>query len=309
MKKLSREDEKKLTPEEYQSYYYQLREEFENSKINSLSLETRKKMHKLLLSILKIMNRMNGYKLNVLDDNRNNTERPKIFAATHISKADIEAVSEVIKEHYYLLSGDFESLHDTLDGLFLGLNGVIYFNEHNKEDRKNVKQRMIETLKSGGNLLYFPEGTWNLSPNLLLNKCYYGIIEVALAANAIIVPIGIEQYDNRFVAKVGENFDVQNYLMDDEKSTKIKAIMELRDRLATLKWEIFESENMLKRKNISDNYYQEFLDSRIGEWPSLTLEDFEKAIYKDKNITAPSEVFEPIKKLVYKKETAFLFKE
>lgn len=309
MKKLSRKEEKKLTPEEYQEYYYYLRELYENSKINNISLDTRKNIHPLLLSIIKLRNRMNGYKLDIIDDKRESTNRPIIFAVTHIGKADIEVVSEAIKDHYYLLCGDFESLHDTVDGLFLGLNGVIYFNEKNKNDRKNVKIRMEETLKRGGNLLYFPEGTWNLTANLPLNNCYYGIIEVALNTNAIIIPIAIEQYDKKFIANVGNNFDVCKYDIFNEKDLKIQAISDLRDELATLKWQIWESVPKIIRKELPDNYYEKFIDEKIGEWPTLTLKDFTDAIYKDKNVANQDEVFEPIKKLQYKKETAFLFKK
>lgn len=297
MKKLSKDEEKNLTPDEYKEYYFYLRELFEKSKINNLSLETKRKLHPLLLTLIKISNKVNGYKLMILDDKRIKTNRPIIYAVTHIGKADIEVVSEAIKEHFYLLCGDFESLHDTLDGLFLSLNGVLYFNEKDKEDRKNVKQRMKNTLKKGGNLLYFPEGTWNLTANLPLNKCYFGIIEVALETNAIIVPIAIEQYDKNFIANVGENFDVLNYSSSDITELKKIAIRELRDVMATLKWEIWESVPKLKRSEITTDYYEKFINDKIGEWPTLTLKDFTNAIYKEKNEVSEEEVFEPIKRL------------
>lgn len=297
MKKLSKEEEKKLSVEEYKEYYLWLRNLYEKSKINNLSLETKRKIHPLLLSLIKLSNRINGYKLKILNDKRTNTKRPIIYAVTHIGKADIEVVSEAIKEHFYLLCGDFESLHDTLDGLFLSLNGVLYFNEKDKEDRKNIKERMKQTLEKGGNLLYFPEGTWNLTANLPLNKCYYGIIEVALATNAIIVPIAIEQYEKDFIANIGENFDILNYFEADVTKLKIDAIKDLRDVLATLKWEIWESVPQLKRNEIPNDYYQKFINDKIGEWPTLTLEDFRAAVYRDKNEATIEEVFEPIKKL------------
>ena len=297
MKKLSKEEEQKLTSDEYRKYYFYLRELFEKSTINNLSLDTRIKLHPLLLSLIKLSNRANGYKLKVLNDKRTKTNRPIIYAVTHIGKADIEVVSEVIKDHFYLLCGDFESLHDTLEGLILALNGVLYFNEKDKDDRKSVKDRMKNVLNNGGNLLYFPEGTWNLTPNLPLNKCYYGIIEVALESNAIIVPIAIEQYDKNFVANVGENFDVLNYSKEDIKELKLIAIDDLRDAMATLKWEIWESVPKLERSEVTLDYYEKFINDKIGEWPTLSLKDFNDTIYKDKNIVTEDEVFEPIKRL------------
>ena len=310
MKKISRKEEKKLTDEEYQKYYCYLRDVYEKSKLNNLNIKTRRRLYPLLISVIKFRNRLNGYQLKVIGDERSETTRPIIYAVTHIGKADIEVVSEVIGKHFFLLSGDFESLHDTVDGMFLGINGVLYFNEKDKEDRQNVKRKMLNILLEGGNILYFPEGTWNLSPNLPLNRCYYGIIEVALNANAIIIPIALEQYDKQFIAKVGKNFDVKDYVdldIEPVHKVKIKVIQYLRDELATLKWNIWESVKPLNRSLISDDYYEKFIQDKIGQWPTLTLEDFTKAICRDTKSANPEEVFEPIRKLAYKKETAFLF--
>lgn len=52
-------------------------------------------------------------------------KRPIIFAVTHVGKFDIEVISEAVKDHYYLLSRDFEHLQGLPDARFLALNGVI----------------------------------------------------------------------------------------------------------------------------------------------------------------------------------------
>lgn len=156
MKKLSWKEENELrrqNQEAYLQYYYALRKRFEASVSNNLSLKTRRRIHPIILLITRMRNRINGYHQTVMGDDREKTGNPKIFAVTHICKEDIEIVSSAIKEHYYLLSGDFEHLHDTLDGLFLALNGVIYFNEKDKEDRHSVKGRMVQILRGGGEIL------------------------------------------------------------------------------------------------------------------------------------------------------------
>ena len=239
-----------------------------------------------------MQNRINGYHQTVIGDDRVKTDKPKIFAVTHICKEDVEIVSEAIKEHYYLLSGDFEHLHNTLDGLFLALNGVIYFNEKDKEDRHSVKDRMVQILREGGNIMYFPEGTWNLSPCLLVLPFYRGIIDVALEANAIIVPVAIEQYGKQFITKIDSNFDTKVY----GEQGKVEALSALRNRMAELKWEIWESVPVMNRKTIPDNYYEKFLEEKIAGW-TMALEDFRAGIYKNKDNMPPDEVFEPIRKL------------
>lgn len=82
--------------------------------------------------------------------------------------------------------------------------------------------------------MYFPEGTWNLSPNLPVLPFFRGIIDVALGSDALIIPVAIEQYENRFITKIGRNFDVFCY----GEERKAEALSELRNQMAELKWEI-----------------------------------------------------------------------
>lgn len=122
-----------------------------------------------------IKNHLGGFSYEIINDNREKTDRPIIFAVTHVGKFDIEVITEAIKDHYYLLSGDYEHIQGIIDAPFLQLNGVIYFNEKIKEDRVSVTERMVKHLSSGGNLMYFPEGTWNITPNLPVLPCYWGL--------------------------------------------------------------------------------------------------------------------------------------
>lgn len=86
-----------------------------------------------------------------------------------------------------------------LTGFMLEKLLVNYLDTNDKEDRKVVKHQMIKDLKNGANIMWFPEGTWNISPNLLVLPMRYGIIEVALEANAPIVPIALEyDLDNKY---------------------------------------------------------------------------------------------------------------
>lgn len=56
--------------------------------------------------------------------------------------------------------------------------------------------------------MYFPEGTWNLSPNLPVLPCFWGIVEIAQKGNAIIVPVAAEQYGKHFKINIGCNLDI-----------------------------------------------------------------------------------------------------
>lgn len=63
-----------------------------------------------------------------------------------------------------------------------------------------------------------------------------GIIDIAKKTGAIIQPVAVEQYGKHFKINIGENFDTSLY--GENSKEKRRAIRELRDMLATLKYEI-----------------------------------------------------------------------
>lgn len=295
------EEEYLKRKEEFLKLYYELRKKDENKWWSKLTLEQRKSIHWLILEIYKIKNHLGGFNYKILNDRRSKIDRPIIFAVSHVGKYDIEVISEAIKEHYYLLSGDYEHIQGIVDSPFLGLNGVFYFNEKDKEDRKLVTEKMINHLNNNGNLMYFIEGTWNLSPNLPMLPCYWGIVDIAKKSNAIIVPVAADQYEKTFVINIGENFDMNLY---EDKSF---AINSLRDVLATLKWEIWESVPKLSRDDIIGNEWDNYVAERFKEWPYFNDEYILDLIYKPKGVVTNEEAYVHVKKLVPKKENAFLF--
>lgn len=268
---------------------------------SGLTLKEREELYKKVLKIYETKAKLTGFSYEVLNNKESDTGgRPIIFAVTHVGKYDVEMVSQAIRQPSYLLSGDFEHLQGTIDSWFLRKVGVFYFNQNVDEERKDVGQRMIEHLKDGGNLLYFPEGTWNMTPNLLLLPCYWGIIDIARASNAIIVPIAAEQYGKRFVINFGKNFKVENY--ENSKDGKATAITDLRDVMATLKWEIWENESakqntlsgVFARDNIANSEWDEYKKKRYNEWPGFSDEYIKRLIFKPKGVSTPEEVFAPI---------------
>lgn len=304
--------EKGITQEEFEErekkfleLYFKLRTENDGKFWSKLSLKQRQNIHGIILSIYKIKNKLGGFTHEILEDERTETDRPIIFAVTHVGKFDIEVVSEAIKDHYYLLSGDFEHIQGIIDSPFISLNGVFYFNEKVKEDRKAVSKKMTEHLQEGGNIMYFIEGTWNLSPNLPMLPCYWGIVDIAKAGNAIIVPVAAEQYGKHFKIKIGKNFDMQEYGEGTEE--KSRAIGDLRDTLATLKWEIWEDDGQFERSKIEDDEWDKYVEARFAEWPYFNEEYIDGLVFKPKNVSTREDVYGPVKKLTPNKNNAFLF--
>ena len=288
--------------------YMQRRKIYEQSTCYKLSHKTRKMIHPLLWFLIKCKNRISGFKIICINSKIPKTQQPIIFSITHIGKHDIEICSEILKRHYYLLSGNFENVHGTSDGLFIELNGIVYLNKYDKEDKKRSKERCVDILKNGGNIMWYPEGIWNLSPNQPVLPIPYGIIEVALRANAVILPVAIEQYEKEFIVNVGKFFNVHEYIkrFSDETDLKLAAIRDLRDAMATLKYEIWSSLPVNNRISIPNNYFDTFVNARLNEWHGFTYEDVRAREFCPRGTESPQTISN-LDNLIPNCNNAFLF--
>jgi len=296
---------KKIDLTDLETYYF-YRNKFEKSIFGRMSHKWRLRLHPILFKIISSRNKSAGLISHVIYDKRQKTTKPIIFAITHIGKFDIEVATETVKDHYYLLSGDYENMKGTVEEIFLGLNGVVYIREDDKADRALSKEKMINVLRKGGNMMYFPEGTWNLTEHLPVLPLPFGVVDVAARAGATIIPIGIQQYGNQFYLAVGENFDVDNYETDSTEG-KIAAINALRDRLATLKWDIWASIPEEITNSINADSFSRHINERLQEWPGMTLEQFFDSAYKPKHITVPKDAFAHLNNISPTMQNAFLF--
>ena len=281
---------RKLSLDELKKYYVELRKyEFDNS-VPLKGIKLRQKIHKLLLSIIKIDRVLAKEKLIIVDDKREKTDKPIIYACTHIGGNDIQRTFEAIKEHAYLFLGDPEGLYKDISGLLLYLNGVICMETGVKNDRYIAKERAIELLKNGGDLLIYPEGAWNITENLPVMKLYTGTIKMAMETNAEIIPIAIEQYDDTFYVNIGKNIKVNSNGSVKEQN------LDLRDALATLKWEIWEGRGMQPRESINQSFVDSFKQSIVDKCEyGFTIDDVYATMYKDESDIVHEQVLPFIK--------------
>lgn len=191
---------------------------------------------------------------------------PVIFAITHIGRFDIEIAYDFLNEHSILLSGSAPEFHGSIEGAMLESICINYVDRMDPLDRRVAKQQMIRDLQNGANIMWFPEGTWNMSPNLLVLPLRWGIIEVAKQTGSPIIPIALDQREKLFTINAGEPF----YPLCDEQPED--AILRLRDALATLKWEIYESFPIESREMLEDDYWQTFTRERGDEWKFIDFE-------------------------------------
>lgn len=310
MKKLSISEKRKLTIEELAQYYADLRQyKFENG-VELKGIDIRKRFHFLVDFILKVDQYFSKEEVIIDKKVEGSKDRPTIFACTHVGGNDVQRTFQAIKDPAYLMLGDPGELYREAIYLVLLLNGVISLDTANKSDRKIAYKRAVELLNKNGNLLIFPEGAWNVSVNEFVLKLFGGTVRMAKETGAEIIPMGLEQYDGKFIFNVGTP-----YIIDPNTNKTEKELTdELREKLATLKWEIIEKQPLWSRKDIPENYTETFQRNVIGncnygdEGFGFQLEDAFKEMYHDKNITTEEEAFAHLDNIKINTNNAFLLR-
>ncbi len=293
-------------PELEEYYRYRRKERFEQN-VPFSGVKLRKMLHPLALGLLKMMAIFTKQKITVIADHRSSTDRPIIFASTHIGWDDPAIVLLAIRDHAYLFWGDPKNSYKTIDGFFMDLNGAIICDTHDKEDRNIGKQSCIKWLKQGGNLLVFPEGAWNVTENLPVMPLFPGVAEMAIRTGAEIVPIAFEKFGKNFYVNIGANISPDNFILEQKQELTYK----IRDVLATLKWELWEKQPQEMRSDIPRGYRQQFLQGFTDQIPdeSYSLEAIEITRFHTKEEIAQKEIESHLNRLIPCKEIMFLFRK
>lgn len=239
---------------------------------------------------------------------KNSGNKPKIFVCTHIGGNDVQRAFQIIKDPAWLMFGNPGVVYKKAIYQGLKLNGVLPLETFDKVDRKITYNRALELLFDGGNLLIFPEGAWNVSPHELIMKLFVGAVRLAQESGAEIIPLALEQYGKTFYYHLGEGYTIpQN---SDKSLYELRD--ELREKLATLKWDILLTQEPLKRDEIPEDYLQQFQDDIIGRCNygyGFSLQDALREKFHDKTIINEEEVFSFLENLEINTYNAFLAKD
>ena len=200
----------------------------------------RQLLHYILVLIVKAERLLRRQKIKIVNpealDVLDGLPGPMIFAPAHSGKFDIQVLTEVLwRYRWSLLSGDPHDLPGTVEGCWLRLNGVIYVDRDDRLWRRRAKAEMIRHLRRGGNLMIYPEGTWNLSPKLPVLPLFRGVADIAAETRAVIVPFAqeIDDGSRTYYVKIGVP------IFPDAAPEEL--LEQLRSQLAELRWSMVES--------------------------------------------------------------------
>lgn len=231
--------------------------------------------------------------------------KPVIFASTHGFKDDAVTAISVAGRQAYVLNGSVRQMTYTADGISMWVIGTIMVDRNNKISRASSKDKMIRALQLGTSILIYPEGTWNKSPNDLMNKLFPGVYDVAKATGALVVPIASVIVDDNIYAIRGQAFDITKYDRKDGMTA-------LRDKLASLRYEILEEKAQDLRDNLpkgkkAEEYWNNQIDSLTAEVEFYDYEEELHTKFIDKNIVEYYDAFSHLDNITVSHNTAFLF--
>ena len=222
-----------------------------------------------------------------------------IYVVNHYSAQDTPIACNLTPDRAYILAGK-QNL-GFFDNLFFELYGSIFIDRKDKNDMAISKQAMEAYLKKGKSILMFPEGTWNLSDNLLILNIKWGVIDIARNTNSQIIPIDLDYNRENHICNVRYGKPI----FIEKNSNNIDEIRKLRDNMATLRWESLASKKIYKRSDLNIDKEKILNKYSIEEFPKIEIEYEESIIYNPYD--SREKVFKPVKSLKLSKKNAFLF--
>ncbi|MCM1325829.1 MAG: 1-acyl-sn-glycerol-3-phosphate acyltransferase [Bacteroidales bacterium] len=116
-------------------------------------------------------------------------KEPVMWTANHAFKDDTLATILAAKRHAYILFGSLPQFYNTFDGITAYLNGVIMTNRKVAASKKSSIAKAVRAVGYGADLMVFPEGVWNKTPNRLLLDLWPGIYRIACETGAKVIPV------------------------------------------------------------------------------------------------------------------------
>ena len=272
---LSYREELQLSVEEYSDYAERLRNFCRNRKLQvsspgaiTLAPKLKKPVNKISTAVTKLL--AGGAYEKQIEGIENLPEGPVIFACTHQGILDNFVWIPDNPKHALIVHGV------ETNKLLLAAQydiGLIYVTkDKGKQDKRYAaKLDIITTLLKGHSIIIFPETAWNLSPNKLHLPLNFGFVDVAKKTGVPIVPMVIEYtYDTQGVKEriVKINIKYGAPIKVEIKDDLIVKTKEYSESVATMRWEILEGRGLVKREEVDNWEYINFLK---GNFKNLKL--------------------------------------
>lgn len=207
-----------------------------------------------------------------------------IFVSTHSFVEDLITNLSIIDRNVYVLSGSTDQVEHNPQYYAVWVNGVIHVNTLDSENRRASVDKMERILKNGNSVLFYPEGSWNNTENLLVQPLFAGPWLLAQRTNCEVVPIALfhEYLEKDIYVRMGEPLNLA-------QMGKHKALEILRDIMATMFYEMMEKHGKIqKRTEMGMAPRNDYMEERKMEYLRTKWVhpcwDEEITIYRDNNL-------------------------
>lgn len=216
--------------------------------------------------------------------------KPYIFASTHSFDEDVISNLVAIDRNAWILFGTTNQLEYNRQVYAAWLNGLIYIDRCDTESRRSSVEKMERILRSGSSVLMFPEGGYNNSENLLVQKLFAGAYTVARDTNTPVIPVAVFNEYNADTVYIyaGKPLDLG-------KLEKNEALQKLRDEMGALTYRAIERHTTpLKRDELKGDLRMRYMEERRKVYYDVSWSkdvwDEEITVYKDKITPDPEDM-------------------
>lgn len=226
-------------------------------------------------------------------------DEPVIWASNHGFKDDALGSVLAAQRHAYILFGSLPQFYNTFDGITAWLIGVAMVNRKVSASKRSSIQKAVRVINCGADLLMYPEGTWNKSPNALAIDLWPGIYRIACETGAKVVPIVHYLRDN----DISKN-NLIHTVVDDpvriDNLTERQALNYVRDLFATWYYLMIEAYGKSTRDEIlkGASTFAEAWDKQSEERVNIVArwdKEIESQVdYRPKWKVSPTEVWQAI---------------
>lgn len=224
-----------------------------------------------------------------------NKDETVIWVSNHGFKDDALATVLSANKNAYILFGSLPQFYNTIDGIISWLNGVILVNRKLDSSKKSSIKKCVKILQMKKDIIIYPEGVWNKSPNKLVLHLWPGIYKIAKEANVKVVPV---VHYKRELHKEDKN-DIIHTVIDEPidltKFSEEEALIYLRDKLAYWTYLMMQKYGKTTRDELlKDHYYS------VEAWEEQLKERIKTVDYYDPEIETTAD-YQTKKKMEYYK--------
>lgn len=263
--------------------------------ISKSSIRVRKILHPILLKLLPAFLE---YK-QVIERKIDIPQEPVIWCPTHCFKDDV-AASIGTARHAYILFGSFPMFFNTLDGVGAYINGVAMCNRKVKASKLASMEAAKRLLNMGMDMLVFPEGVWNKTPDKLILPLWPGAYRLAKETGCKIVPVihYLADPHKKYKGNVIHTVIVDPISL--EGLSEQEGLELLRDTMATWYFLMMEKYGQTTRQELlegfesADEAWEAYLAMHTGCVKYYDKEIELCADYRPKHIVRPEDVWQSV---------------